>query len=149
MRTEGSPARASKLPWKRSAWNSRAERSWFDWLPIFDLKAGILSDTLQAEFSRLEGNKRAIEQELATEPPPPIRLHPNLAEIYRKKVENLTEALNAEKTRQEAGEIIRGLIDEIRLVPDSDHLRIHLKGRSRRNAGSVDKPKSRIQGIRA
>ena len=92
------------------------------------VKAGLLSDTLQAEYSQLEGNKRAIEQELATEPPPPVRLHPNLAETYRKKVENLTEALNAEETRQEAGEIIRGLIDEIRLVPDGDELRIHLKG---------------------
>ena len=29
---------------------------------------------------------------------------------------------------QEAGEIIRELIDEIRLVPDGDELRIHLKG---------------------
>ena len=69
-----------------------------------------------------------IEQELATEPAPPIHLHPNLAEIYRKQVENLTEALNADETRQEAGEIIRGLIDEIRLVPDGDELRTHLKG---------------------
>ena len=69
-----------------------------------------------------------ISQELATEPPPPVRLHPNLAEVYRKEVGNLTEALNAEATRQEAGEIIRGLIDEIRLVPDGDELRIHLKG---------------------
>ena len=92
------------------------------------VKAGILSDTLQAEFERLERNKRAIEQEFATDPPPPIHLHPNLAEIYRKKVENLTEALNVEEMRQEAGEIIRGLIDEIRLVPDGDELRIHLKG---------------------
>ena len=43
------------------------------------VKAGILSDRLQAEFDRLEGNERAIEQEHATEPPPPVRLHPNLA----------------------------------------------------------------------
>ncbi len=92
------------------------------------VKAGIQSDTLKAEFERLEQNKRVIEQELAAEPPPPIRLHPNLAEIYRQKVENLTEALNTEETRQEAGEIIRGLVDEIRLVPDGDDLRIHLKG---------------------
>ena len=95
---------------------------------VVAVKAGILSDTLQAEFEHLERDKRVIEQELATEPPPPIHLHPNLAEIYRKQVENLTEALNAEETRQEAGEIIRGLIDEIRLVPDGGELRIHLKG---------------------
>ena len=69
-----------------------------------------------------------IEQELDEEPPPPVRLHPNLTEIYRQNVENLTEAFNTEDARQEAGEIIRGLIDEIRLVPDGDDLRIHLKG---------------------
>ena len=92
------------------------------------VKAGIQSDTLKDEFERLEQSKRMIEQELAEEPPPPVRLHPNLSEIYRQKVDNLTEALNTEDTRQEAGEIIRGLIDEIRLVPDGDDLRIHLKG---------------------
>ena len=110
----------------QTAADHSSTRRWVCWSEA--VKAGLLSDTLQAEFSQLEGNKRAIEQELATEPPPPIRLHPNLAETYRKKVENLTEALNADETRQEAGEIIRGLIDEIRLVPDGDELRIHLKG---------------------
>ena len=34
--------------------------------------------------------------------------------------------LSEEETRQETGEIIRGLIDEIRLVPVDDELRIHL-----------------------
>ena len=37
MRAEESPARARKSPWKRSERNSKAGRSWFDWLPIFDL----------------------------------------------------------------------------------------------------------------
>ena len=92
------------------------------------VKAGIRSLTLQAEFEHLEHNKQVIAQELATEPPPPIQLHPNLAGVYRQKVENLTEALNTEETRQEAAEIIRGLIDEIRLVPDGCELHVHLKG---------------------
>ena len=30
-------ARAGKLPWRRSDHNSRAGRSWFDWLPIFGM----------------------------------------------------------------------------------------------------------------
>ena len=37
MRAQESPARARKTPWKRSERNSRAGRSWYDWLPIFDL----------------------------------------------------------------------------------------------------------------
>jgi hypothetical protein len=36
------------------------------------------------------------------------------------------EALNAEGTRPEAAEHIRGLIEEIRLVPEKDRLRIEL-----------------------
>ena len=36
MRAEESAARALKPPWKFSPRNSKAGRSWFDWLPIFD-----------------------------------------------------------------------------------------------------------------
>ena len=37
LRADESAARARKTPWKRSERNSRAGRTWFDWLPIFDL----------------------------------------------------------------------------------------------------------------
>jgi hypothetical protein len=56
------------------------------------------------------------------------RLHPNLAEIYRQKVMNLAEALNAEQTRLEAAQCLRELIEEIRLVPEEGKLRIELYG---------------------
>ena len=92
------------------------------------IKAGIRSSTLQAEFQVLENRKEILEEDLKTEPPPPIRFHPNLSEVYREKVQNLSEALNANDTRLEAGEIIRSLIEEIRLVPQDDQLKIHLKG---------------------
>ena len=37
LRADESAARARKTRWKRSDRNSRAGRTWFDWLPIFDL----------------------------------------------------------------------------------------------------------------
>ena len=37
MRAEESIARARKSPWRLNERNSRAGRTWFDWLPIFDL----------------------------------------------------------------------------------------------------------------
>ena len=37
MRAEESAARARKPPWRLNERNSRAGRTWFDWLPIFDL----------------------------------------------------------------------------------------------------------------
>ncbi len=37
MRAQESPARVRKTPWKPNERNSRAGRTWFDWLPIFNL----------------------------------------------------------------------------------------------------------------
>ena len=48
MRAEESAARARKLPWKRSDRNSRAGRSWFDWLPIFGLSQHQVFDVIYA-----------------------------------------------------------------------------------------------------
>ena len=95
---------------------------------ISAVKSGIRSKSLQTELEMLEDKQQKLEDELKTEPPPPIRLHPNLAEIYRNKVQNLADALNAPDTRQEAGEILRSLIEEIWLVPQGKELDIHLKG---------------------
>jgi site-specific DNA recombinase len=56
------------------------------------------------------------------------RLHPNLAELYWQKVENLAASLNEEDTRLEAAECLRELIEEIRLVPKGRKLQIELYG---------------------
>jgi hypothetical protein len=63
---------------------------------------------------------------LEAAPPPVPRLHPNLAELYRQKVINLAQSLNDEQTRLEAAECIRELIEEIRLVPENERLRVEL-----------------------
>jgi hypothetical protein len=55
-------------------------------------------------------------------------IHPNLAEAYRQQVEQLHQALHNPATRDEAFELIRSLIDEIRLVPEAAELRVELKG---------------------
>jgi hypothetical protein len=57
--------------------------------------------------------------------------HPALADIYRRHVASLNDALRNPDTRDEAFEIIRSLIDEIRLVPESGTLKIELRGESR------------------
>ena len=48
MRAEESTARAAKTAWKHSDHNSRAGRSWFDWLPIFDLTEDQVFDVIRA-----------------------------------------------------------------------------------------------------
>ena len=47
-------------------------------------------------------------------------LHPNLSDVYRNKVANLTEALNDPETKTEATTLIRALLEEIRLIPIAD-----------------------------
>ena len=46
MRAQESAARARKTPWKRSQRNSRAGRSWYDWLPIFHLSEDQVFDVI-------------------------------------------------------------------------------------------------------
>ena len=52
MRAEESAARARKSPWRLNERNSRAGRTWFDWLAIFDLTErqvfGIIRDAGQS-----------------------------------------------------------------------------------------------------
>ena len=92
------------------------------------IKDGIPALTLKDELMTLETTKTELETRLAAAPEPIPRLHPNLAEVYRKKVANLADALNEENTPSEAAEAIRGLIDEIRLVQKDGDLKIELYG---------------------
>ena len=92
------------------------------------VKSGIRSPTMAAELDSLEKRKSTFQKRLDADPPPPVRLHPNLAEIYRQKIENLHNALNRDDSRTEAAGILRNLIDEIRLIPRDGQLEIYLVG---------------------
>jgi hypothetical protein len=65
-----------------------------------------------------EQHKLKLEAEIASASAAAPRLHPNLAEIYRKKVDSLQEARSDPETRSEAIEILRGLIEPP--LPNSD-----------------------------
>ena len=83
---------------------------------------------LKQELVALEARQLTVQQEIAASAAPGPLIHPNLAEIYRQRVERLHEALNDPSMRDEAFELIRSLIEEIRLVPDDGPLRIELRG---------------------
>ena len=61
-------------------------------------------------------------------PAPAVRLHPNLAQIYRDKVARLHEEFNRPELREEASVAIRSLIEEVRLIPVDGKLEIELAG---------------------
>ncbi|MCC2666068.1 MAG: hypothetical protein K0S35_3990, partial [Geminicoccaceae bacterium] len=89
---------------------------------------GYRADGLQQRLDDLEARKVALEQELAADPPPPVRLHPNLAQVYPAKVERLHEAFTDPGLRDEALGILRGLIERVVVHPGEDGPQIELVG---------------------
>jgi len=85
---------------------------------IAALEEGIYSASTKDHLIALENRKAELAEELARPVVTTVRLHPNLAEVYRNKVARLEETLNADGVRSEAAETLRGLIEEIRLTPD-------------------------------
>jgi len=84
---------------------------------------------LNAKIKELEEVKENIEEELARAPDDPLPLlHPNMAELYSRKFAALTPLLQDPESKDEAFEIIRSMIDEVRLIPEGDQLRIDLTG---------------------
>ena len=84
---------------------------------------------LNTKLKELEARKDTVENELAQAPEDILPLlHPNMAELYRRKIGTLTSLLQEPETKDEAFETIRSMIDVVRLVPDSGKLRIDLTG---------------------
>ena len=69
-----------------------------------------------------------LEQDLATLPTTPVRLHPNLAQVYRRQVEHLQDALNEPEIRDEAAQILRGLVDRVSIGPAENGLEVEIVG---------------------
>ena len=68
----------------------------------------------------LETDKARLATQLTDLPEPePITLHPGLADTYARTIADLVTALNADDTREEAADILRGLIEKIVLLPDA------------------------------
>ncbi len=61
-------------------------------------------------------------------PPPAPRLHPNLAELYRRKVESLRQLLVDPVTRDEAIELLRSLVDHVAVRATENGFEVDLVG---------------------
>jgi len=68
------------------------------------------------ELRNLEARKREFERSLeSVHEEQSIEFHPNMAELYRKKVTELQSLLTDEAPRQEAIDIIRSMIQRIEI----------------------------------
>ena len=77
------------------------------------IAGGIRTTAIVQALEESEARKAALESELAAPPPTPVRLHPALAELYRKKVTDLQEAIHDPGLRTESVQMIQSLIDRI------------------------------------
>ena len=74
--------------------------------------------SVRDQLRRLEERKREIEMDLkAQQGNTEIAIHPNLPDLYQRKVARLQQALADEATRPEVVDCIRSLIDRIEVHP--------------------------------
>ena len=73
--------------------------------------------SVAATLRDLEARKRDLEARLAAADAPAVEIHPNVAELYRRRAGELRTLLEGEETRLEAMEIVRGLVERIEVRP--------------------------------
>jgi site-specific DNA recombinase len=98
----------------------RAELAKVEWSMkeiVTAIEGGGYTRMLTGRLRELEARQEALHERLGRAPEPLPDIHPNVAEIYRRKVERLADALNHPKDRHKAAEAIRGLIERITLTP--------------------------------
>nr|WP_154338347.1 recombinase family protein [Paracoccus sp. S-4012] len=85
------------------------------------IEDGMYHSSMKAKMAGLEDEKTRLTRALEEAPEPPaLRLHPSLSELYRERIEDLAASLQDPGLRLEASEALRGLISEIRMLPDED-----------------------------
>jgi site-specific DNA recombinase len=79
------------------------------------IENGLFTPQLKIRIEKLEKQRQEIERQLSSLPETPqVSILPNLPEVYRKQIENLSGTLNADDAcRSEAIPILRSLIDKI------------------------------------
>ncbi len=77
------------------------------------IASGVRNSSLLAGLDRLEARKAELEKLLADGEVPAVRMHPNLGEVYRKRVAGLQAALADPLLQAEAFELIRSLVERV------------------------------------
>ncbi len=90
---------------------------------------GMFHASMKEKLTALEARKSELQDTInSASNEPPVLLHPGLSDLYREQVANLTTALRDPSSQAEAISIIRGLLSEIRLIPEDGEYAIELVG---------------------
>ncbi|SUZ33311.1 hypothetical protein ROE7235_03080 [Roseibaca ekhonensis] len=90
---------------------------------------GLRTTGLKDKLLGLEARLAEIARELAEPAPSPVRLHPNLSELYRRKVEQLADSLRDPAIRPAALDTIRTLIEAVTVhIDDMGEVTLALDG---------------------
>jgi site-specific DNA recombinase len=89
---------------------------------------GLRAPDLQRRLDELGARKTVLATRLDASAPSPVRLHPNLAGLYRQKVTELHAALEDPELRAEALDLIRDLIERVEFRPAEGGFQIELVG---------------------
>ena len=84
---------------------------------------GTPARAIRERIETLEARRSELETALADCHTPKPVLHPAMAEVYHRQVNQLADALNDDRNRAEAAELLRGLIETIELRPEGTALR--------------------------
>ena len=95
------------------------------------IKAGIFTETTKSELEALEARRKQQSDAVTQAQTAAPALPPNLAELYRATITNLTESLTHPDTVLDSSEAMRGLIDRIIVSWDTERAehRIALEGK--------------------
>ncbi len=97
------------------------------------IENGAWNSSLQTRLTDLENRQEAVRAQIAgsVRADTPVVLHPNAADIYKRKVADLEASLAKPEICLQAGEALAALIDKIVLIPaddQPDHMAIELHG---------------------
>ena len=95
---------------------------------VESIMEGVPGSEVKDDLIAIASRRTELEGQLKVGNEPPPLLHPSMADLYRTKVEQLAAALQADGSRLEASEALRGLIESIVLTPEKGQLRIELRG---------------------
>lgn len=89
------------------------------------IEDGLYQPSMKARMEDLKRQKAEISARLAAAPTDVPDLHPNIATLYRKRVERFTQALTDHDDGRLAAEALRSLIGKIVLTPGDKRGEVH------------------------